>query len=236
MRALSFILGVITGLSLMLVILFTVFELVIYSDNNLLPRYFEKYDVRANIPNEFHLQLDTIGRKMLNYLKGDEQELQYTVSTEHGDFDFFNEQDIKHMADVRNIFLSSLRIRNISFALLMASIFLNFFIKKIRNTVLKAARRTLLILFVLQIILVIFMLFDFTNIFLLFHKIIFKNDLWLFDPDMDYMINILPEQLFMDISTKIGLIYILSLCLAILVLYGARYAVIGGKNERRCKS
>ena len=38
---------------------------------------------------------------------------------------------------------------------------------------------------------------DFSKAFILFHKIIFNNDYWIFDPSTDPVINALPEELFM---------------------------------------
>ena len=41
------------------------------------------------------------------------------------------------------------------------------------------------------------MAIDFQRMFLLFHRVFFSNDYWIFDPDADEIINILPEQFFM---------------------------------------
>lgn len=72
------------------------------------------------------------------------------------------------------------------------------------------------ILIVIPSVLSIFAFTDFNFIFTLFHKISFSNDLWLFDPKEDPVINILPEEYFMHQAIFIMLIILIS---AILMLF-----------------
>ncbi|MDO4344267.1 MAG: TIGR01906 family membrane protein [Eubacteriales bacterium] len=44
------------------------------------------------------------------------------------------------------------------------------------------------------------------DVFVLFHKIVFRNDYWLFDPKTDPVINILPDEFFMHCAVMIVLI------------------------------
>ena len=53
------------------------------------------------------------------------------------------------------------------------------------------------ILIMFFIILVAVYIIDFSRAFIIFHKIFFKNDYWVFDENMDPIINALPEDLFM---------------------------------------
>jgi len=45
--------------------------------------------------------------------------------------------------------------------------------------------------------LLLYMAVDFDRVFILFHKVFFNNDLWLFDPKTDPIINLMPESFFM---------------------------------------
>ncbi len=47
-------------------------------------------------------------------------------------------------------------------------------------------------------------LIDFDMLFVIFHKIFFNNDMWLFDPAVDPVINILPEAYFMRCALLMG--------------------------------
>lgn len=60
---------------------------------------------------------------------------------------------------------------------------------------------------------------DFTEIFYFFHKILFRNDYWIFDPVTDPIINALPEQLFMiELILVISLLIIFTLVIKVLYL------------------
>ncbi|WP_195964740.1 DUF1461 domain-containing protein, partial [Clostridium cuniculi] len=67
------------------------------------------------------------------------------------------------------------------------------------------------------IVLVSAYIIDFSKAFIIFHKIFFKNDYWIFDENMDPIINALPEDLFMIYGAVIlGIIIIV--CIVIKVI------------------
>ncbi|MBS4461307.1 TIGR01906 family membrane protein [Aerococcaceae bacterium zg-B36] len=47
------------------------------------------------------------------------------------------------------------------------------------------------------LILLFFIVIAFDKLFVLFHQLFFRNDLWLFNPNTDPIINVLPQSLFM---------------------------------------
>ncbi|WP_195987229.1 DUF1461 domain-containing protein, partial [Clostridium sp. D53t1_180928_C8] len=51
---------------------------------------------------------------------------------------------------------------------------------------------------------------DFSKAFIIFHKIFFKNNYWIFDETIDPIINALPEELFMIYGAIILAIVILA--------------------------
>ncbi len=59
---------------------------------------------------------------------------------------------------------------------------------------------------------------NFNNVFILFHKLFFRNNDWLFDPDTDPVIRILPEEYFMHCAIAIILVIILG-SLALFIAY-----------------
>jgi integral membrane protein (TIGR01906 family) len=62
------------------------------------------------------------------------------------------------------------------------------------------------------------MTINFSKAFYVFHKIFFRNDYWIFDPNKDPIINALPEELFM-IEAALIIILLLIFTLVIKVLY-----------------
>ena len=48
---------------------------------------------------------------------------------------------------------------------------------------------------------------DFSKYFIVFHHIFFDNDLWILDPSVDMLINIVPEGFFRDTAARIIITY-----------------------------
>ena len=61
-------------------------------------------------------------------------------------------------------------------------------------------------------------LFDFSKAFVIFHKIFFNNDYWIFDEKTDPIISVLPEELF-----KLYALVIISLVVFFIVIYKFYY-------------
>ena len=73
------------------------------------------------------------------------------------------------------------------------------------------------ILIMFFIVLVSAYIIDFSKAFIIFHKIFFKNDYWIFDENMDPIINALPEDLFMIYGAIIlGIIIISSITIKVI--------------------
>ena len=72
-----------------------------------------------------------------------------------------------------------------------------FFIMRHRDEIISHLRVCAIMSIGIPVILVFISLINFDWLFLLFHKIAFDNDDWLFDPNLDQVIRILPEGFFM---------------------------------------
>lgn len=101
-------------LLLILVMLLTSFWLVIYGDPEY--RFYEKEYRKYNVTDPLGMELEDVMEVtdyMMDYLIGREEELSIVTEVDGRSQDFFNEQDRLHMADVRNLFLGGLKIRNV---------------------------------------------------------------------------------------------------------------------------
>lgn len=78
-------------------------------------------------------------------------------------------------------------------------------------------RLTGIITIIIPLIIAFFAALDFDRAFVIFHKLFFRNDYWIFDPQVDPVINILPEAFFRDCFILIILIIIIlvSICFGI---------------------
>jgi len=220
MRALSRILGILLGISIILVTLFTVFQAVLYTDDDFLPKRFERYSVTDNIPPIKKEELDKVGIHIMRYLIGKERDLQMKVDINGKNLPFFNEQDIFHMREVRDIFIGSLRFRNILCFIISAVLILSFTkFKYHKNTIFKMTHNSISILFFIQMVMGVFIRVNFESFFILFHNILFNNDKWLFDAETDMMINILPQELFFESAVLIISLYSIFMLIEIFIFY-----------------
>jgi integral membrane protein (TIGR01906 family) len=72
-------------------------------------------------------------------------------------------------------------------------------------------KRTSSMLILLPTILLSAFMVNFNTAFVIFHKIFFRNDYWQFDPELDPIINILPEEFFFHAALLIVILLILSI-------------------------
>ena len=135
---------------------------------------------------------------MMNYLIGKEEKLSVVTTVEGKEQDFFNERDRLHMRDVRNLFLGGIKVGGV--CLIVAAAILTMFRKagkRLEETVFAGHIRShLSVWLVIGVLLGIAFSIDFTTCFTIFHKLFFTNNLWIFNPETDYMIRMLPEGFF----------------------------------------
>ena len=174
-------------LSLLLIIfLLLLFAMVFGFSKNFYLREFSLYhpEKTLNINSKF---VRYAGHVIPEYLMGKRDNLQIP-----GFKNFFNEREIKHMNDVKRIFIW---VKIISVLSLIT--FLIF---------LKPNGLPLVLLYsliLIAIILFIFLFLPFNLSFTKFHEILFNNELWLLNPETDRLIVLLPERFFIDAARGI---------------------------------
>jgi len=99
---------------------------------------------------------------------------------------------LQHFVEVKNIFTAFYYMAAISFIISLMIIFYKRYKKE--NSYLLVSSITVL---VIPLIAALGSIMNFDAIFLLFHKIFFRNDLWIFDPAKDPVITILPSTFFL---------------------------------------
>lgn len=223
--------GALFGLALMLTTLFTSCHFVLYSDNDFLPGYFSKYEVTNYLPPVDKADLDSLGRHIMRYLIGKESSIQMNIRIAGVDTDFFNEQDIFHMGEVRDIFISAMRLRNILLLFIIVLFLVTFTLLKHHRAIFFSwAIGSMIFVGALFIVIGIFIWLDFDRAFYIFHRISFNNEAWLFDPNNDFMINILPEGIFFDSSRSILTVYFMATIMEIALLLVAKRGVKSAKT------
>lgn len=124
-----------------------------------------------------------------------------------------------HFYEVKRIFISLIIIAllfiivNLVYGIVCKVNNHKYFMKKIIGN-LNSGSNILIIFF---IVLISAYIIDFSKAFIIFHKIFFKNNYWIFDENMDPIINALPEELFMIYGAVIlGIIIIVSIVIKVI--------------------
>lgn len=193
------------------------FKLICFYDSNLLINLYEKYNVYDNL--EVNITKDDVKMltdKMMNYLNNKEDELSYSIIVNENKMDFFSERTKIHFSDVKVLMNNLINLAYITFIIL---IILIIFLKGKINF--RQYMISLMLTFIIYIFFIICIAINFDSFFITFHKIFFSNDYWILDPNYDYVISLLPEELFKNITIRILilftlLMFIVSFCLKIL--------------------
>lgn len=108
-------------------------------------------------------------------------------------------EGLKHFSDVKHLFFV---------AIVVTVILLIPAIRFIKQKTYIRFYQEIKILLVIPLCLIIWgMVGGFDSIFISFHKLLFRDATWLFDPATDPVINILPESYFMGCFILFGIIY-----------------------------
>ena len=155
-----------------------------------------------NIPDLSGLSKEDIKKNydyMINYNLGKydkEFELPSIKSSEGGKI---------HFEEVRHIFKILDKIFNISLILSIIGLIINILNKNIEF--LKTTSKALILI---PLILMLPIVVNFEGSFILFHKIMFNNDYWIFDSSLDPVINILPKEFFFHAGLMILILIIIA--------------------------
>lgn len=211
-------------------LLITGFQLAVYGDSHY--GFYKKEYEKYRVTDDLNMKIDNVmavTEHMMAYLIGKEEKLSIVTDVDGEHQDFFNEQDRLHMADVRNLFLGGLKLRN--YAVILAIILMIVLRAKkadFRRLVPQGYLQALFVYLILTAILGVAMSIDFTSCFTLFHKLFFTNNLWIFDPETDYMIRMLPEGFFSDMVIRVGVIFIV-----LLAVPGVTAVVYSWKRKKK---
>lgn len=197
--------GILCTFCLMIIFLITSVESVVYWT----PGYFEREYTMYNVPETVSMEMNDllyVTDEMMMYLRGDgRDDLNISVPVDGHTRPFFNEREMAHMEDVRNLFIGALHLRTACIAAAFLCLALMFLVKAdVKRILPRAVCTGTGIFMVLTAGLALLISTDFTKYFIIFHKIFFDNDLWILDPATDLLINIVPEPFFADTAARIA--------------------------------
>lgn len=157
--------------------------------------------------------LNEASDQIKDYFKNDQEKINIVINRDKS-FKLFNQREIDHMVDVKNLIKSTLLFEKISLFIIFFYLVLFSYkkrIKRLSSIIIRIIHRSLLIWSGIMLIIIFGMIINFNASFVLFHRIFFRNDLWILDPRNDYLLIMFPESFFLEISiTIIGLFAIIN--------------------------
>lgn len=137
-----------------------------------------------------------------------------------------SESGLFHFTEVKNIFTGFYILGAITLAFGVVII-----VQKHKNKDFSYLLVSSITAIVLPLFLALFLSIDFDRTFVIFHKLFFNNDYWLFDPVTDPVITILPDTFFMHCAIMIIVLVVL-MSLLFLTVYLVKRQHSGIKYRR----
>lgn len=138
---------------------------------------------------------------LLDYLQDKRNNIDVQISIKGNETNAFNAKEASHMVDVKGLYHFALILRNLAIITFAASVIYMFIrLKKGAFTILSINyMKTAVLAAVFFAMLAGWAFVDFDAFWTSFHKIAFRNDLWLLNPATDLMINLFPSAFFSTI-------------------------------------
>lgn len=217
MLKLKWIVGILASVSMIAVVLISSVEAVVYFN----PGYFQQEYTKYNVADAIQVDMDTllaVTEDLMAYLKGQREHLDMEAVVNGAPREFFSEREKLHLADVRILFMKAVQIRRIGYIIGILSVGILMFLKKGSLQILSRAFQWVSALFLLGTgSLAVIGALNFTKAFTVFHELFFSNDLWILDPSVDLLINMVPEPFFIDTAVRIAVVFTASMAVLLCV-------------------
>lgn len=193
----NYIIAFLISVLLFPIFLVTGIELVTFDQN-----FYSQQYARLNTAEEIGMSVEDLSRvtlQLTDYIRGRWDSLeQITAEIDGENRQVFNEREIAHMLDVKDLFQFAAKVRNIALTSIVILLIILYFssnrklFRYLAASYLTAAGLLLLLL----IIAVPIIQSNFTYYWDQFHYLFFDNDLWILNPETDIMIQMVPEPFF----------------------------------------
>ena len=165
-----------------------------------------------------------LASSLTEYLKGKADTPQIQVIKYGESASAFSQKEIQHLEDIKDLIALANSLRYTALGLAVMAIIAFFVIRKTASPgligIIKPQRALSLALFLFfgaALVLAVWGLIDFNSLFYAFHRVLFRNDLWLLDARQDLLLQLMPEDFFVSYALdlmKNSALILLSLPLA----------------------
>ena len=170
-------------------------------------------------------------RLLLDYLDDKRDDIKGHITWYGVSQETFNKKETSHMVDVKALYQNALKVAKMAF-IILGLVVLYFYLNDKTLMFAYLSKGFLMAMFTFILMLVFFgfwILTDFTSFWTWFHTIFFSNQLWLLDPNTDFMICMLPETIFykLVIVCVVKAICFMALASVLAINYMVKKAPIG---------
>ena len=207
---------------LILIVPFLIF-LLVFNFAGFSNSFFTKKFSQYGVNNKF-LDAEAMHQKVINFIEGKSNELPSD----------FNEREKQHLLDVKKV-ISALTITlYIMVGLFLLLLVVSAFTLKANGYIINFVGRVMMwggiLTVALAVLLFLLINFDFGPAFESMHQMFFQKGTYMFDPAKETIVNLYPEQLFMDLGIRISALIIIS---AILIILTGFYLVLRTENQKQ---
>lgn len=153
---------------------------------------------------------------MIDYVEGNRDDLNGEITWKKKKQATFNHKEVRHMKDVKNLWLSAKQVMIASWILMILCGAIVLWLQKRQGFLwlLNGYKASLIFFGIVLFLFGFWWLTDFTSFWTWFHTIVFPgNTDWLLNPATDFMIVICPEEMFSTMVFQISLRLLLGLSL-----------------------
>ena len=160
---------------------------------------FEKYSI-SRISDITDSDLRQVGADIRSYINSGDEPLDVRTSILGTERDLFNDQEVAHMKDVKQLVRGVYVLALASAVYLAAMVLIGFalhrgrFVADLAKRLAWGGGLTLVLLIVFGLVALV----GFDSVFLKFHQLSFANDFWRLDPRTDYLVRIFPQDFWFD--------------------------------------
>ena len=156
-------------------------------------------------------ELDSAADQIKDYFANDAERLDVRVNTLQGEVSLFDEREILHMIDVKDLmrYVATVSVWTGIALAICAVAGLTIRRREFFASLSRWLRWCALVWGILIAAVVVISIIDFTWIFTQFHLLSFANDLWQLDPFRHYLLLLFPERFFLEATLFIALLTVI---------------------------
>lgn len=190
---------------------------------------FDKYEI-GQVAGIDKPELTRVAQHLIDYFNLKAESVQVTVSKADQKFNLFNERELVHLQDVRDLVQMGYWVQRVVLLLIVACALLLLLSPK---TGWRALVRGLfcgsVVTLGIMAFLALWSIVGFDRLFILFHEVSFSNEYWILDPTRDYLIMLFPGGFFYDAA----LLAFGSVILEALLIGGISFGVMRLLGQRK---